>query len=85
MMFVKFMLDFTANIGEAAKEQLQSEPSSDTSHSVYSTPNIRFNEQVFCLSGDFDCFESKGEVEKCKVWSTMTSHPYFTYAGAWSG
>ena len=60
---VKFMLDFTANIGEAAKEQLQSEPSSDTSHSVYSTPNIRFNEQVFCLSGDFDCFESKGEVE----------------------
>ena len=60
---VKFMLDFTSNIGSSAKEQLLSEDSSESNHSVYSTPTIRFAERVFCLSGDFDCFESKGEVE----------------------
>ena len=60
---IKFMLDFTSNIGEKAKEQLKSEPTADDPHSVYSTPSVSFQEHVFCLSGDFDCFESKNEVE----------------------
>ena len=48
---------------EAAKLLLASEPAAESSHSVYSTPPVQFQEHVFCLSGDFDCFESKSEVE----------------------
>ena len=64
---VKFMLEFTSNIGEKAQQQLQaggeSSAPADSSHAIYSTPVIDFTERVFCLSGDFDCFESKSEVE----------------------
>ena len=60
---IQFMLDFTSNISDKAKEQLAPEPAAEASHSVYSTPLVQFQEHVFCLSGDFDCFESKSEVE----------------------
>ena len=60
---VKFMLDFTSNIGGEARAQFQSDTSNGVTHAVYSRPDIRFDAQVFCLSGDFECFESKKEVE----------------------
>lgn len=63
---VQFMLEF-APIGRQAQQKLQAEidgeNQTESPNTIFSKPVIDFKEHVFCLSGDFDCFETKSEVE----------------------